>query len=180
MSNDLKVWIEPKRHSVEGHTAQCTLSFNGCIIWGPRHCHDNTIRLRDALAAADPRFQLTVVSKRKTIEGHTYAISVMAGDRLYLDRMSTHGHMLGLCNAINDCLAAERKRGPRVCGSCSSIYLKPSFLTSSPRVHPTQHQHQHRHGQNSPTRFPKSNNKHSLLHLLDNQGNQNGQERSDR
>ncbi|RYP18626.1 hypothetical protein DL765_003833 [Monosporascus sp. GIB2] len=59
MSNDLKVWLDPKGHSVEGHTAQCTLIFNGRVIWGPRGCHDNTYRLRDALSAADPRFQLT-------------------------------------------------------------------------------------------------------------------------
>lgn len=110
MSNDLKVWLVPRRHSVEGHTAQCTLSFNGRQVWGPYNCHTNTTRLRDALSAADPRFQLTVSSKRKTIEGHKYAISVMAGGHLYLDRLHTHCHMIGLCDAINKCLAEERAR----------------------------------------------------------------------
>jgi len=33
--SDLRVWIEPKGHSIEGHTAQCTLTFNGRVIWGP-------------------------------------------------------------------------------------------------------------------------------------------------
>ncbi|KAF3916656.1 hypothetical protein ABW20_dc0104834 [Dactylellina cionopaga] len=107
MSNSLQVWVEPKGHSVEGHTAQCTLTFNGRVIFGPRHCHNNTIRLRDALAAADPRFQLTVSSRGKSIEGHTYSISVKAGGHLYLDRLSTHGHMKELCQAIKDTLAAE-------------------------------------------------------------------------
>ncbi|KAF5862090.1 hypothetical protein ETB97_012155 [Aspergillus alliaceus] len=110
MSNDLQVWLEPKRKSVEGHTAQCTLSFNGRVIWGPRHCHNNTYQLRDALSAADSRFQLAISNRHKTVEGHTYSISVKSGSRVYLNRLSTHGHMKELCQAINDCLATERGR----------------------------------------------------------------------
>ncbi|PYI01673.1 purine and uridine phosphorylase [Aspergillus sclerotiicarbonarius CBS 121057] len=37
----------------------------------------------------------------------------MAGGHVYLDRLSTHGHMVGLCKAIDDCLAAERGRTQR-------------------------------------------------------------------
>ncbi|OGM48830.1 hypothetical protein ABOM_003027 [Aspergillus bombycis] len=110
MSNDLEVWVQPKPKRIEGHTAQCTLTFNGRVIFGPRHCHNNTYKLRDALAAADPRFQLTLTKRRHSKEGHTYSISVKAGGIVYLDRMSTHGHMKELCQAINKELAAERAR----------------------------------------------------------------------
>ncbi|KAK4222631.1 hypothetical protein QBC38DRAFT_374693 [Podospora fimiseda] len=102
----LRVWLEPKGHSVEGHTAQCTLSFKGRVVWGPHSCHNNTAKLADALHAADSRFRLTIRNKHKTIEGHTYTVSLMAGGHLYLDRLSTHASILGLCQAINDCIAS--------------------------------------------------------------------------
>ncbi|KAK6338458.1 hypothetical protein TWF730_002521 [Orbilia blumenaviensis] len=137
MSNDLRVWIEPKSHSIEGHTAKCSLYFNDRIIWGPRHCHNNTVRLRDALNAADPRFRLDVSPKGKTIEGHTYAISVKAGDRLYLDRLSTHGHMLELCNAIEECLAAERRKVSQNTPNPVPELPPPS---QAPRPSPPRHQ----------------------------------------
>jgi hypothetical protein len=124
MSSDLKVSLEPKGHSVEGHTTQGTLFFNGRIIWGPRGCHDNTTYLRDALAAADPRFELVMRHKNKSIEGHTCTISVMANGRTYLDRLSTHDSMEGLCKAINDCLAAERER-PQPVRNSNSMDLAP-------------------------------------------------------
>ncbi|KAK6343885.1 hypothetical protein TWF696_007539 [Orbilia brochopaga] len=133
MSNDLKVWVDSKRHSVEGHTAKCSLSFNGRIIWGPYHCHANTYRLRDALAAADPRFQLTVSERYKSIEGHTYTISVMAGGHLYLDRLSTHGHMVGLCKAINDCLEEERRRAQPPEADPAPPYAAPQPPQPSPK-----------------------------------------------
>ncbi|KAM3480893.1 hypothetical protein MY8738_004744 [Beauveria namnaoensis] len=103
----LRVWLEKKRNSVEGHTRECTLTFNGSVIWGPRSCHDNTEGLAKALSEADPRFQLALRPKRKTIEGHTRTISVMAGGRRYLDRLSTHDNMIELCQVINECLSSE-------------------------------------------------------------------------
>ncbi|CAH0020144.1 unnamed protein product [Clonostachys rhizophaga] len=106
-AGDLRIWLERKEHSVEGHTAECILTFNNRIIWGPQSCHDNTFRLKDALFAVDPRFQITLRNKRKSMEGHTYSLSLMADGHLYLDRLSTHENMIGLCQAINDCLLAE-------------------------------------------------------------------------
>ncbi|KAK4222632.1 putative nuclear RNA binding protein, partial [Podospora fimiseda] len=95
-----RIWLEKKEHSVEGHTAVCTLRFNNTIIWGPSSCHHNTTQLRDALYQVDPRFTLEIWEKPKTIQGHTYSISVMAGNRLYLDHLSTHANMIGLYQAI--------------------------------------------------------------------------------
>ncbi|KAL6835285.1 nucleoside phosphorylase domain-containing protein [Trichoderma camerunense] len=102
-----RIWLEKKPHSVEGHTAECTLTFNGRVIWGPRSCHENTTKLGDALYTVDPRFQLTFDAKRKTIEGHTCSISIMAGGRYYLDRLSTHDNMAELCRVINICQGSE-------------------------------------------------------------------------
>ncbi|RYP38289.1 hypothetical protein DL767_002620 [Monosporascus sp. MG133] len=111
-----RVWLDPKDHSVEGHTKQCLLTFNGAIIWGPTSCHDNTTKLRDALKEADSRFDIIIMEKPKTVEGHTAYISVSRGDKVYLDKLSTHDNMTGLCKAIFD---AQQVRGSR------SIYLRP-------------------------------------------------------
>ncbi|KAI1760763.1 hypothetical protein GGR53DRAFT_508433, partial [Hypoxylon sp. FL1150] len=97
-----RAWLDPKEHSVEGHTMQCILTFNGNIIWGPKSCHDNTTQLRDALNKADPRFNLILMDKPKTVEGHTAYISVSNGDHVYLDKLSTHDNMTELCKAVYD------------------------------------------------------------------------------
>ncbi|KAI0594163.1 hypothetical protein F4775DRAFT_575043 [Biscogniauxia sp. FL1348] len=97
-----RAWLDPKDHSVEGHTKQCILTFNGSVIWGPKSCHDNTVQLRDALHKADSRFDIILMDKPKTVEGHTAYISVSAGDTVYLDKLSTHDNMGGLCKAIFD------------------------------------------------------------------------------
>ncbi|KAH6611847.1 hypothetical protein C7974DRAFT_406401 [Boeremia exigua] len=101
---NLRVFLEPKDHSVEGHTSTCTLYFNDQVIWGPSSCHGNATQIRDALQAADPRFTLKIMPKAKTIEGHAVTISVIRGDKLYLHRLSTHDNMSGLCDAINRCV----------------------------------------------------------------------------
>ncbi|KAH6603623.1 hypothetical protein Trco_008398 [Trichoderma cornu-damae] len=107
MSTKLRVWLERKEHSVEGHTKQAILTFNGKIIWGPRGCHDNTSQLAQALDAADPRFQLILMDKPHSVEGHTYYISVSANNHVYLDKLSTHENMVGLVQAIDDVLLSE-------------------------------------------------------------------------
>ncbi|KAI1074810.1 hypothetical protein F5B20DRAFT_562485 [Whalleya microplaca] len=66
-----RVWLDCKEKTVEGHTKQCILFFDGKEIWGPTSCHDNTTQLRDALHKADSRFDLQIMEKPKTIEGHT-------------------------------------------------------------------------------------------------------------
>jgi hypothetical protein len=99
-AKDLRVWLEPKSHSVEGHSSKCTLFFNGRSIWGPSSCHGNSIQLRDALQAADPRFDLKIQDKPKTIEGHIKTISVKRGNQLDLNRLSIHDNMSGLYGAI--------------------------------------------------------------------------------
>ncbi|KAK5988381.1 hypothetical protein PT974_12533 [Cladobotryum mycophilum] len=107
MSERLRVWVDRKAHTVEGHTAQAILTFNGRVIWGPQGCHENTSQLAEALAAADPRFQLIVMPKPHSVEGHTYYISVSANGRVYLDKLSTHDNMVSLSQAISDVLIAE-------------------------------------------------------------------------
>ncbi|KAI3339348.1 hypothetical protein F4824DRAFT_498613 [Ustulina deusta] len=111
-----RAWLDPKAKSVEGHTKQCILIFNGAIIWGPTSCHDNTTQLRDALRKADSRFDMIIMDKPHTVEGHTADISISAGDTVYLDKLSTHNNMAGLCKAVFD---AQQVRGSR------SIYLRP-------------------------------------------------------
>lgn len=97
-----RAWLDPKGHSVEGHTKQCILTFNGRNIWGPSSCHDNTTQLRDALHKADSRFDMIIMEKPKTVEGHTAYISVSAGGTVFLDKLSTHDNMTGLCKAVHD------------------------------------------------------------------------------
>ncbi|KAI8681067.1 HET domain-containing protein [Fusarium keratoplasticum] len=60
MSDDFRIWTEPKSHSLEGHIFNGTLLFNGNAIWGPRSCHDNTVDLINALSDADPRFTMSM------------------------------------------------------------------------------------------------------------------------
>ncbi|KAI1634881.1 hypothetical protein F4809DRAFT_665005 [Biscogniauxia mediterranea] len=97
-----RAWLDPKEHSVEGHIKQCILTFNGAVIWGPTSCHDNTTHLRDALHKADSRFDMIIMDKPKTVEGHRAYISVSVGDTVFLDKLSTHENMTGLCKAIFD------------------------------------------------------------------------------
>lgn len=104
MSNDLKVWLEPKDPTVEGHSVQCTLTFNDEVVWGPHSCSPNTAHLRRALHGADPRFDLQLSEISKEVAGHTQTISVKFGHTLYLDKLSTHEDMSGLCEAIEKCL----------------------------------------------------------------------------
>ncbi|KAI0381483.1 hypothetical protein F5Y04DRAFT_289026 [Hypomontagnella monticulosa] len=123
MDECMRVWLEPKEHSVEGHTRQCKLLFKGEEKWGPKHCHENTVKLRDAIHQADPRFKLEIWERKKTIEGHTVTISVSKGDKNYLNKLSTHPNMAELCQIIYDIL---RKEG---CGP-DSIDLKSSVQES--------------------------------------------------
>ncbi|GAP82536.1 putative nuclear RNA binding protein [Rosellinia necatrix] len=97
-----RAWLDPKEHSVEGHTKQCILTFNNSIIWGPTSCHENTVQLRDALVKADPRFNIILMDKPPTTEGHTAYISVSAHGTVYLNRLNTHQNMAGLCEAIHN------------------------------------------------------------------------------
>ncbi|KAI1654728.1 hypothetical protein F4813DRAFT_392483 [Daldinia decipiens] len=109
-----RAWLDAKAHSVEGHTKQCVLTYDEKTIWGPASCNSNTTQLRDALHKADSRFNMIFTDKPKTVEGHTASISVSAGGILYLDKLSTHENMAGLCKAVHD---AQQVRGFR------SIYL---------------------------------------------------------
>ncbi|KAL2158699.1 hypothetical protein VTH06DRAFT_4181 [Thermothelomyces fergusii] len=73
--------VEPKEHSVEGHTKLATLYFKGKPIWGP--------------------------DKEKTVEGHIATITIKTGDKVYLDQLSTHDNMKGLRDAVRKVLAEE-------------------------------------------------------------------------
>lgn len=101
MTGQLNVWLDKKEHSVEGHIFECTLTFRDKVIWGPISCHDNTIYLRKAIHEADQRFDMSFTKKESTVEGHICCISVKSDGKLVLDRLSTHGNMEGLVNAIN-------------------------------------------------------------------------------
>ena len=106
----MDVWTEAKEHSVEGHTLTGTLRFKGQIIWGPRGCHDNTMRLGDALNQADWRFAMSFAPKEHTIEGHTRYISVKGWDgTLLLDKLNTHDEMDSLAKTVMDII---NKEGP--------------------------------------------------------------------
>ncbi|KAJ3941953.1 hypothetical protein N0V92_013830 [Colletotrichum tropicale] len=97
-----KIWLEDKPHSLEGHTFEATLMFNGREIWGPRGAHDNTFRLRDALHKADPRFDIILKKKSHSLEGHIRYISVIHHGRLILNKLPTHDSMEGLVKAVNE------------------------------------------------------------------------------
>ncbi|KAI1161616.1 hypothetical protein F5B18DRAFT_430567 [Nemania serpens] len=103
-----RAWLDPKPHSVEGHTKQCILTFDGTIIWGPTSCHDNTTELRDALHKADSRFNIILMEKPHSVEGHTAYISVSAGGTVYLDKLNTHDNMAGLCEAVHNAQQQQR------------------------------------------------------------------------
>ncbi|KAI1331437.1 hypothetical protein F5Y16DRAFT_395320 [Xylariaceae sp. FL0255] len=96
--------VDPKSHSVEGHTKQCYLNFNGQRIWGIAGCHPNTTRLAEALHSADSRFELVIWDKHHSVEGHIATITVRRGDHVFLDKMSTHNNMTGLRDAIRQAL----------------------------------------------------------------------------
>lgn len=99
-SERLRIWLEDKPHSVEGHIYEATLTFNDTIIWGPKTCHDNTVTLREKIHEADNRFDITFTKKDKTIEGHTKYIYVRSNGEDLLSGYSTHDNMAGLIDAI--------------------------------------------------------------------------------
>ncbi|KAF3762122.1 hypothetical protein M406DRAFT_53353 [Cryphonectria parasitica EP155] len=101
MNQQLNVWLENKQHSIEGHIFQCTLKFDDRVIYGPISCHDNTVALGDAIHNADSRFKMSFDKKDHTVEGHTRYISVKSGDKVLLDKLSTHDNMAGLVAAID-------------------------------------------------------------------------------
>ncbi|KAM0429249.1 hypothetical protein ACHAPT_006463 [Fusarium lateritium] len=101
MSDDFKIWTEPKSHSLEGHIFNGTLYFNDNIIWGPHNCHDNTTDLINALSDADPRFRMRFERKSNSREGHTRSISIRSNGRIVLDKLSTHDNMDGFVIAVN-------------------------------------------------------------------------------
>lgn len=104
MNDQLTVRLDRAPSSVESHKYECTLSFNGSVIWGPVTCHENTRDLQYAIHKADDRFDLSLTRKDLTVEGHTRCISVISEGETLLDRTSTHENMTGLVTAINDAL----------------------------------------------------------------------------
>ena len=95
------VWIETTGHSVEGHTNTAALYFNNNLLWGPKSCHDNAVDLQAALRQADPRLELRLARKDKTVEGHTRKISVRANGQNVLEGLSVHDNMDDLPGIIN-------------------------------------------------------------------------------
>ncbi|KAM3543101.1 hypothetical protein ARSEF1564_004000 [Beauveria bassiana] len=85
--NKLKVWLDSKDNTVEGHIFTCTLLFKGKKVWGPVSAHDNTIELQKALHKADSRFE--------------------AGGKVYLDKLSTHENMQGLADVVDAIIALD-------------------------------------------------------------------------
>ena len=119
MGDKLIVDIRPKDHSVEGHTRQCYLEFNGKRIWGDPtaiSCHDNSTKIAEALKEADSRFALYLAEKPHSTEGHIATITIKKGDKTYLDKLSTHDNMEGLRDAVNKALEDEEKKDVKVCG----------------------------------------------------------------
>ncbi|KAM3473215.1 hypothetical protein MY5147_004891 [Beauveria neobassiana] len=105
--NKLKVWLDSKDNTVEGHIFTCTLLFKGKKVWGPVSAHDNTIELQKALHKADSRFEVELKKKDRTLEGHTRYISVKAGGKVYLDKLSTHENMQGLADVVDAIIALD-------------------------------------------------------------------------
>ncbi|KAK7757915.1 hypothetical protein SLS62_000293 [Diatrype stigma] len=124
-----RAWLDPRRHSVEGHTKQCILTFNGGIIWGPTHCHENTVELRDALRKADPRFDMIIMDKPHSVEGHTAWISVSRDDTVFLDKLHTHDNMSGLCTAIFN---AQQFSEDEAVAAPSSQHPSPAVSSRTP------------------------------------------------
>ncbi|KAH8692135.1 hypothetical protein BGW36DRAFT_42393 [Talaromyces proteolyticus] len=97
----MEVWTEHKEHSVDGHKLTGTLKFKGQTIWGPHGCHENTMRLAEALTEADWRLAMTFETKELSVEGHVRYISVKDGNgQLLLDKLSTHDSMDDLARAV--------------------------------------------------------------------------------
>ncbi|KAE8312377.1 hypothetical protein BDV41DRAFT_539379 [Aspergillus transmontanensis] len=99
MDDNFRIWIEEKRHSVEGHLYHAELKFHDRIVWSGT-CHENTHRLKEALEKSDSRWELEITRKDKTIEGHTRQISVLYRGEIILDRLSTHPNMDNLVQCI--------------------------------------------------------------------------------
>jgi hypothetical protein len=102
-----RIWTESKKKSVEGHTCRGTLYFNGNKLWGPYYCHDNTVKIQSALKQADPRLELRLEKKAKSIEGHTCSINIEANGIRLLNNLSCHDRMESLANAITSLWAGS-------------------------------------------------------------------------
>jgi hypothetical protein len=101
MAKKSKVWLNITSKTVEGHTNTCELFFNDKSIWGPRSCHDNTVKLQTALHKADKRLELRLDTKSKTVEDHTRNINVESKGEVILSKLGCHENMEGLAIAIN-------------------------------------------------------------------------------
>lgn len=106
MADQIQIIIDPKEHSVEGHTRKCRLMFKGKQIW-EAHCHDNTTQIANAINAADYRFTLLIDDKPHSVEGRIAFISVRRGNTAFLNRLHTHDTMTGLRDAIQKALAKD-------------------------------------------------------------------------
>ncbi|KAB8228987.1 uncharacterized protein BDW43DRAFT_303430 [Aspergillus alliaceus] len=100
MSDQYDIWIEDKPHSVEGHIFYGTLTFKGKVVWGPKHCHNNTTQLKTALRQADDRLDMEFISKPNSVEGHTRYISVKSKGNVILNKLSTHDNMDELVTVV--------------------------------------------------------------------------------
>lgn len=102
MTDQLTVWLTDKKHSIEDHLFEFTLSFRERVIFGPTSCDSRTIELGNAIHKADYRFTMNIGTKsKKTVEGHTRYISVKSYGRILVDRLPTHDNMCCLIVAIN-------------------------------------------------------------------------------
>ncbi|EHA57819.1 hypothetical protein MCOR27_007655 [Pyricularia oryzae] len=97
-----KVWLNEKPKTVEGHTNTCQLFFEGNPVHeNPISCHDNTVDIQTALRKADPRFELRLARKDKTVEGHTRSFNIKCKDEDILKDHSCHDNMITIVNSIN-------------------------------------------------------------------------------
>ncbi|TLS21608.1 uncharacterized protein PpBr36_09583 [Pyricularia pennisetigena] len=95
------VWLSEKDKTVEGHTNTAALYFNDKLMWGPKSCHDNTVDIQTALRKVDPRLELRLARKDKTVEGHTRAFNIKHNGKDVLTNHSCHDNMGDLATTIN-------------------------------------------------------------------------------
>ncbi|TLD11933.1 hypothetical protein PspLS_11338 [Pyricularia sp. CBS 133598] len=98
MSN--AVWLTDRSKTVEGHNLTCALYFDQKLIWGPMSCHNNTTTIQSALREADPRIELRLGTKDKTVEGHTKSFNIKCKGKNILEDHSCHNNLEGLVTAI--------------------------------------------------------------------------------